>query len=130
MKTALLLCSIFLLEVPVASQPETAEVITSTKTCLPHSIPIMGVAPTDVVISTHQGYRWVEIDNLSGSFDAFCNERTNVSTSTTVGISGAGVKGGRVKANTMRKFMIKPFTKWYCVADGTSALEAVVCKGR
>ena len=110
------------------------QVLSSTMVCAPVSISTMGATggPTDIVGAvTPYAYSRVTVQNMEGSALLFVGGIT-VSTSTTAGIPGAGVRGFKIAAGGADKeFLIKPGMKLYAVCSAASGVcDAEVCKAR
>lgn len=118
-----------------AQAANSVEVLRSSHTCQPVTVSTMGAGAgvTDIVSNPTQVWAFVEIQNLEVSAGLWCSENSTVSTTTTAGIPGAGVRGQKVPATETKKWLLPPTSRWYCVCDatgGTKTCDTEVCKGK
>ena len=118
-------------------------------TCAVVTVPAMGTTPIDVSGNpsppatpgaiTKNFYTTVDVQDIDASSDTYCNYSSNVSSTTTQGIAGAGWMGFRICASaaaaatppscpTDHVFALLPFQQLFCIAG--KALTVVVCKSR
>lgn len=88
-------------------------------------------------------YTNILVQNVDPSSDIYCGYTSNVSTSTTAGIKGAGVMGMRICGSSAslstpptcspsQQFGLAPYQQFYCVSGetGTTTSTAIVLKWR
>lgn len=117
-----------------ASEPTTPTIETLSSTMSTVGLAISSQVPTEVVVSTKAGYRYVVVQNLDSTANLYCSENVAVSTITTR--SSVGIK---VVPNNIVYFSIVPSNSgtyvgsqyFYCLNDGASAsTRAVIMRGR
>ena len=103
------------------SQPNT-ETARSSITCSGFSI--SNVSPTDVIVSTNFGYNHVAIQNIDTSANLWCSENPSVTTG-----ASTSAHGWLIQPYAAVNWVIKRFTRWYCISDGATSTNSTVCKG-
>lgn len=105
---------------------EGLNVVQVVRSTAPIAVLAIAATATDVIISTHTGYNWVEVLNLDASAFIFCSERASVTA------TGAGI-GWKLNVwgsfGSWHRFWIVPGTKLYCISS-SGTINATVAKGR
>lgn len=94
-------------------------------------------------IAANPFYTNIIVQNVDPSSDIYCAYTSNVSTSTTTGINGAGVMGMRICGSSAslstpptcppsQQFGLAPYQKFYCVSGetGSATSSAIILKWR
>lgn len=114
--------------------PEPAQLVTTVKsTATVSTISISNSAATSVIVDTTQKYRWVEVQNKSGSCSIFCGDNSAVLSTDVNGSTGAGYEIAQSSTGVVlpaKRFEIPPGANFYCKSACAAASKATIIRGR
>lgn len=102
--------------------PAVVEVMSSSATCNGVSISTDTANQTRVVAAT-EGVIRAGIMNEDTTKNLFCNELSYVATS-------GSSRGFKILPGQYREFSLTGRQAWYCISDGASSTNGMLCKGR